>query len=91
MACYNCEHLVAENKKDGTTNGCLYYCSKCKKYINGAYDDCELYSKDVTRETYMNNEIYNNGRHYCDGGNIPLSLQIVLILMLVVFALITNL
>ena len=90
MACYNCEHLVVENKKDGTINGCLYYCSKNKKYVNGAYDCCELYSKDIMRRSSVSNEVYNSGRHYCNGSSIPLSFQIILIIILIIIALIVN-
>ena len=91
MACYNCEHLIVNDKKNGVTNGCLYYCSKNKKYINSACDDCEAYSKDYKRETYLNNEIYYNGQHYCNSNSAPLSLQIILIIILIICALIANL
>ena len=89
MACYNCEYLSASDKKEGKTNGCLYYCTKCKKYVNGC-DGCELYSKDYTRRTYENNEIYYNGRHYCNSGDKPLSVYIVIIVILIILALIAN-
>lgn len=90
MACYNCEHLVVENKKDGATNGCLYYCAKTKRYVNGASDGCDAYSKDIDRLSYVNNEIYYNGRHYYNGGNTPLSLKIILIIILIIVALLAN-
>ena len=91
MACYNCEYLVMDNKKDGSINGCLYYCKKNKQYVNGACDGCGNFSRDYSRKTYENNEIYNNGRHYSNGGSAPLSLQIILIVTLIIFALIVNL
>ena len=90
MACYNCKYLVVKDQKSGATNGCLYYCSKHKKYINGAYDNCGDHDTDITRATYENNEIYNNGRHYCNSSNAPLSLQIIVIIILIIFALIAN-
>ncbi len=90
MACYNCEYLVKEDKKEGNINGCLYYCTKAKKYVNGADCGCSEYSKDICRDTTTNNEIYNNGRHYCNGSNLPLSVQIIFIIILIIFALIAN-
>ena len=62
-----------------------------QKFINGAYDSCEAYKKDIVRETYENNEIYNNGRHYCNGSDTPLSLQLILIVFLIICAIIANL
>ena len=91
MACYNCEHLVVSNKKDGSTNGCLYYCSKNKTYVNGASDGCDNYNKDISRPAYINNDIYNNGRHYYNGSNLPLSVQVLLIVVLIILAIIANL
>ena len=90
MACYNCEYLVAENKKEGNINGCLYYCTKAKKYVNGADNSCDNYNKDICRSTSTSNEIYNNGRHYYNGDNCPLILKIIFILILVIIALIAN-
>ena len=91
MACYNCKHLEVNNRKDGSTNGCLYYCSKNKTFVNGACDGCDKYSRDSSRKTYTCNEIYNNGRHYTNGSSAPLSLRIVLIIILIILALIANL
>ena len=34
MGCYNCKYLKMEDKKDGKTNGSVYYCTKLKKKIN---------------------------------------------------------
>ena len=90
MGCYNCEYLNKEDKKEGKINGCMYYCTKMKKYINGACDGCEAWSKDYKRANYENNEIYNNGRHFSDGSDTPLSLQIMLIIILIIIAIITK-
>ncbi len=89
MACYNCSYLVVENRKDGSTNGCLYYCTKTKRYVNGACDSCEAFTK-ASRAEYINNEIYNNGIHYYNGSNCPLSLKIILIIILAILAIIAN-
>lgn len=90
MACYNCEYLVAENKKEGNINGCLYYCTKMKKYVNGTDSGCDLHSKDISRSTSLNNEIYNNGRHYYNGNDFPLSIKVIFIFILVILAIIAN-
>ena len=90
MACYNCAYLNTLDKKEGNINGCLYYCSKCKKYVNGTDNGCENYSKDYSRKNYENNEIYNNGRHYHNGSDKPLSVYIILIIILIIMAIIAN-
>ena len=90
MGCYNCAYLNVNNKKEGNTNGCLYYCTKIKKYVNGAYDSCEAYSDDYSRKTYENNEIYNNGKHYYNGSDTPLSIKVFLIIVLIIIAIICN-
>lgn len=91
MECYNCEYLNKNDKKEGKINGCIYYCTKMKKYVNGACDSCDAWIKDYSRATYENNDIYNNGRHYSDGSSTPLSLQIILIIVLIIIAAIANL
>ena len=90
MGCYNCEYLNKNNKKEGNINGYMYYCTKMKKYVNGACDGCEAWSKDYERANYDNNEIYNNGRHFSNDSEIPLSVQIVLIIILIIIAAIVN-
>ena len=90
MGCYDCAYLDVNNKKEGNTNGCLYYCTKMKQYVNAAYDSCNAYSKDYSRKTYENNEIYNNGKHYYNGSDTPLSLKIILIIILIIMAIICN-
>ena len=90
MGCYNCAYLDKNNKKEGSLNGCMYYCTKMKKYVNAAYDECDSYSKDYSRKSYENNEIYNNGRHYCNGSDTPLSIKIILIIILIIIAIISN-
>lgn len=88
MACYNCSHLVVENTKNGSINGCLYYCTKTKKYVNGASDSCDSFTRE-NRPSYINNEIYNNGKHYYNG-NISISIKVIFIIVLVILALIAN-
>ena len=89
MGCYNCQYLKSENKKDGAINGCVYYCSKIKKYVNGADDGCELYSKDVLRKTYECDEIYNNGRKYINDST-SFSTYLVIAIILIIIAIIVN-
>ena len=90
MGCYNCAYLNANDKKCGKTNGCMYYCTKLKKYVNGASDMCESYSKDYSRKDYENNEIYRNGKHYYNGSDTPLPVKILLIIILIIIAIIVN-
>ena len=88
MECYNCEHLNKDDKKEGKINGCMYYCTKMKKYVNGSCDYCEAWSKDYKRFDYENNEIYNNGRHYYDGNDI--SIKIIFVIILIIIAIFTK-
>lgn len=90
MACYDCKYLNANDKKYGNTNGCLYYCVKCEKYVNGACNGCDAYAKDFERDTYENNEIYNNGRHYYNGSKLSLSVRIIFVIILIILAIIVN-
>ena len=90
MGCYNCTYLDVNNKKDGKTNGCLYYCTKMDKYVNGAFDSCNDYSKDYSRKVYESNEIYNNGRHYYNGSDTPIAIKIIFIIILIIIAIICN-
>ena len=89
MACYNCSHLDMKAKKEGKTNGALYYCDVKKNYGSGSDEGCEAHSKDYKRTSYENDEIYNNGRHFSDS-NIPLSIYIIIALLLGVVALIAS-
>lgn len=90
VMCYNCEYLNSKDTKEGKCNGCLYYCTKNKKYVNGSCDSCGSYSKDILRLTYENNEIYNNGRKYYNGSDTPLSVQVIFVVILIIIVIITN-
>lgn len=89
MGCYNCEHLKTSDKKEGTVNGCLYYCIKIKKYVNGADEGCELYSKDILRKTYESDEIYKDGEKYFNDST-PFATYLVIAVVLVIIAIIVN-
>lgn len=89
MGCYNCKYLKYEQKKDGSVNGSVYYCTKIKKYVNGAFDRCDGHYKDYSRKTYEANEIYNNGRHYCND-NTSISFYLFLAIALSICAFIVN-
>lgn len=65
MGCNSCAYLDPKNKKSGSVDGCLYYCSKKKGYINATSDSCDDYSS-AYRNSYECNEIYRNSSGYCD-------------------------
>ena len=45
MGCNSCSYLKKDNKKNGVTGSC-YFCTKIKKYVNGAYSNCDNYLYD---------------------------------------------
>lgn len=89
MGCYNCKYLKYQQKKDGCINGSVYYCTKIKKYVNGADDGCNAYYKDYSRKNYEADEIYNNGRHYSDDST-PISFYVFLVIVLSIVTFIVN-
>ncbi len=89
MGCYNCKYLKYEDKKDGALNGCVYYCTKLNKYVNGAADACDNYSKDYSRKTHEKDEIYNNGRNYNNDAT-PTSVYLFILIIMLIFAFIVN-
>lgn len=89
MGCYSCKYLKYEDKKDGAVNGSVYYCTKIKRYVNGASEGCESYYKDYARKTYEKNEIYNNGRNYYNDST-PTSTYLVILIILLIISFIVN-
>lgn len=89
MGCYNCKYLVASNKNEGSINGCLYYCTKQKKYVSGASDGCNSYYKDYSRKGYENDEIYHNGVHFSDS-NVSIGTSLFFAIVLFIIAIIVN-
>lgn len=89
MGCYNCKYLKYEDKKDGYVNGSVYYCTKIKKYVNGADDGCESYHKDIMRKTYESNEIFNNGKNYYNDST-PNSTYLFILIIFIIISLIVN-
>lgn len=84
MGCYNCSYLKYEDRKDGVVNGSVYYCVKIKKYVNGASDCCDSYYKDYTRKTYEKDEIYTNGRNYCNDSTSNSTYLFILVVLLLI-------
>lgn len=89
MGCYKCKYLKKDNKKAGVINGCLYYCTKIEKYVNGAAEGCDKYYKDYGRKTYEKDEIYNNGKKYYND-SIPVSTYLIIAFVLTIIAIIVN-
>lgn len=90
MGCNSCKYLKYSDKKDGLVDGSIYYCTKIKKYVNGADDGCDSYHKDYGRKVYEKNEIYNNGRKYYNDNSSNLVYLFILI-SLIIIALCINL
>lgn len=85
MGCCHCRYLCENNKLEGRCSGAIYYCSKQKKYVNGAKDGCDLYLKDYCKTLVTSNEIYDNGRNYYDDDKSPMFYLFILRVMLIVW------
>jgi len=90
MGCCSCEYLKESNKKNGKVNGCVYFCAKTKKYVNGSSDACENYKLDRLRKTHIRDEIYKNGKKFYND-ETPVSLYLFIVIVLVVVGLIAGL
>ncbi len=89
MGCNSCSYLKKDNKKNGVTGSC-YFCTKIKKYVNGAYSNCDNYLYDYTKNTLDKNEIYRNGITY-SSDNININTYIVILVFLIILCFIINL
>ena len=63
MGCCCCEYLNESDKKEGKCNGAQYYCKKKKQYVSGS-DECNSFSKDYARKSYIVSEIFKNGKNF---------------------------
>ena len=88
MGCSNCKILKENDKKEGKQLGCLYYCSKMKKYVNGN-DCCSEYSEDYGRNTYKRDKIYRDGIKYSND-TTEISTYIFILIVLFILGLIFN-
>lgn len=66
-------------------NGCIYYCSKIRTYINGSSDPCNKFEKDYSRKTYINDTIYKNGKSYYNDPT-PIGAYIFILITLIIVA-----
>lgn len=89
MGCCHCRYLLENNKLEGRCLGALYYCSKQKRYVNGTKDECDKYLRDYCKTAVISNEIYANGRNYCNDDKSPMFYLFILIVM-IILALIIN-
>lgn len=88
MSCSSCKYLDENNKKNGCSSGCKYYCSKIETYVNGSNNSCNEFEKSYSRNSYICNKIYEEGEIYSDDTTSIegyLFILIILIIMLVVF------
>lgn len=83
MGCCHCRYLYENDKKEGICSGAIYYCSKQKKYVNGIQDSCSEYSKDYSKTIGLSNEIYEEGRKYCNDDRSPMFYLVILVVMLI--------
>lgn len=89
MGCSSCKYLIESKKKEGKQLGCLYYCSKMKKYINGNGEECNNYYKDYSRTSFTRNEIYREGNKYSDD-TTSVGSYLLLLIVLIILGLIFN-
>jgi len=85
--CCSCKYLKEKDKKDGKVNGSVYLCTKTKKYVSGASNCCDAYSKDPLRKSYVTNEIYRNGKKFYNDKTEP-GTYLVALIALIIFGLI---
>ena len=79
--CYNCKNLKEKDKKEGNI-GALYFCSKQKKYVSGAYE-CDKYALDYTRKQSVKDQIYREGLKYSNDKTSIGAYMFVLICLLI--------
>lgn len=60
MGCNSCAYLKISDKKEGKTNGAVYYCAKKKCYVNGENNACSDYGNDYSRKVYQKDEIFHD-------------------------------
>lgn len=89
QGCHRCQYLKVKDKKDGKSGGSVYLCSKTKKYVNGATDVCDKFSKDPCRKAYESDEIYENGKKFSNETRDP-STYLVIAIILIIIAIIVN-
>lgn len=87
MGCSGCRFLDTKKKKEGKVNGAVYFCSKQKKFINGANDACDSYKVDPFRKAYERDEIYKDGKKFYDDDR-PLSSYIFILIIIILLAII---
>lgn len=87
MGCCSCVHLKEDKKSNGKVNGCVYFCSKKKTYVNGAGDACDKYEVDRLRKTHIRDEIYRDGKNYYND-DTPFSLYLFAAIVLFILGLI---
>lgn len=93
MGCNSCVFLQENKAIDGKLCGSIYYCSKCKKYVNGSNNACDNYSYDYSKNTYIKNKIYEEGRKYSndDTPNSIYLIYIVIFMLLAIYQFFINL
>ena len=82
MSCSSCKHLKDDKKYPGALCGAKYFCGKVKTYVYGD-SECEAYSKSLTRKNHKCDEIYRDGKDFCDDDK-PVSTHLLILLFVVV-------
>ena len=86
MSCSSCKYLDENNKKNGCSGGCKYYCSKIKSYVNGSNNSCKEFQTSYSRTSYICNKIYEEGEEYSDDSiSVGGYLFILIILIIILF------
>ena len=84
--CSDCDFLNTSKKKEGSIDGCLYECSKNKKFVGGNMEACDKFEKSWSRKYYENNELYDQGRRYSDKAKGSIAFIYILLVILVILA-----
>lgn len=82
--CSDCDNLVKDKKKKGKSSGALYYCKKMEKFIDPTNSPCSGFAKCYLRNSFDNQEIYNDGKAYSNDTSSPGKYLFILIAVVVI-------
>lgn len=89
MSCSSCEYLKGSNKKRGALCGCIYYCVKTGKYVNGSDSSCSNYMRTYSRNNFECDEIFKDGELFCNDSK-SVSYYVIILIFLVIIAIFIN-
>lgn len=86
MCCSNCKYLDVNNKKEGKTSGCKYYCKLNQTYLTADTNKCDHFDK-AYRSIRVQEELEQEGKDWYDS-EICLGRDILFAVFLIVLGLI---